>query len=171
MPRLVPRREVSAREPGAGLARPPNGEWVRVRMSSPLRAAVFAGCALLWLSGAVWLVVHLTLEQPTPFGPLPSPWEPALLKVHGLLAVVGVFLLGWIMADHLTERRKLGRNYRSGVLLAGTAALLVLTGYALYYTTDRVHDLAGVTHEIIGVAAFLIALTHWRRYRPPRSRR
>src|SRR5439155_6275596 len=86
--RLVPRREVRAREPGARLTRPPNGEWVRVRMSSPLRAAVFAGCALLWLSGAVWLVVHLTLEQPTPFGPLPSPWEPALLKVHGLLAVV-----------------------------------------------------------------------------------
>src|SRR5437016_6541019 len=118
MPRLVPRREVSAREPGAGLTRPPNGEWVRVRMSSPLRAAVFAGCALLWLSGAVWLVVHLTLEQPTRFGPLPSPWEPLLLKVHGLVAVVGVFLLGWIMADHLTERRALGRNYRSGVLLA-----------------------------------------------------
>src|SRR6266700_1763293 len=99
MPRLVPRREVSARELGAGRARPPNGEWVRVRMSSPL-----------------------------------------LVKVHGLLAVVGVFLLGWIMADHLTERRKLGRNYRSGVLLAGTAALLVLTGYALYYTTGTVHE-------------------------------
>ncbi|TLZ32797.1 MAG: hypothetical protein E6K32_18760 [Gammaproteobacteria bacterium] len=168
MPRLVPRREVSAREPGAGLTRPPNGEWVRVRMSSPLRAAVFAGCALLWLSGAVWLVVHLTLEQPTPFGPLPSPWEPLLLKVHGLLAVVGVFLLGWIMADHLTERRALGRNYRSGVLLAGTAALLVLTGYALYYTTGRVHEVAARTHDFLGVGSLLLALAHWWRARPAR---
>src|SRR5437762_3650649 len=105
MPRLVPRREVSAREPGAGLARAPNGQWVRVRMSSPLRAVVFASCALLWLSGAVWLVVHLTLEQPTPFGPLPSPWAPALLKVHGLLADVGVFLHRSTLVDHWTERR------------------------------------------------------------------
>ncbi|OLB15537.1 MAG: hypothetical protein AUH10_01500 [Gammaproteobacteria bacterium 13_2_20CM_66_19] len=137
-------------------------------MSSPLRAAVFAGCALLWLSGAVWLVVHLTLEQPTPFGPLPSPWEPLLLKVHGLLAVVGVFLLGWIMADHLTERRKLGRNYRSGVLLAGTAALLVLTGYALYYTTATVHEVAARTHEFLGVGSLLLALAHWWRARPAR---
>jgi hypothetical protein len=55
--------------------------------------------------------------------------------------------------------------------MATVAVILALSGYALYYTTDRLHDLAGVTHEIIGVAAFLLALTHWRRYRPPRKPR
>jgi uncharacterized membrane protein len=162
----VPRREVSAREPGVGLTRVPSGQGARTRMSKALRTAVFATCALLWLSGAVWLVVHLTLEQPAPFGPLPSPWEPLLLKVHGLLAVVGVFLLGWITADHLRERRKQRRNYRSGVLLAGTAVLLALSGYALYYTTGTVHEVAARTHELLGVGSLLVALAHWWRARP-----
>ncbi len=165
---LVPRRAVSARDAGAGLTRVPSGQGARVRMSPALRTAVFTTCALLWLSGAVWLLAHLTLEQPTPFGPLPSPWEPVLLKMHGLLAVVGVFLLGWITTDHLSERRKEGRKYPSGVLLAGTAALLVLSGYALYYTTGPVHEVAARTHEFLGVGSLLVALAHWWRARPPR---
>lgn len=168
MSRLVPRRAVSARDAGTGLTRAPTGQGARVRMSAALRTAVFTTCALLWLSGAVWLVVHLTLEQPTPFGPLPSPWEPVLLKVHGLLAVVGVFLLGWITTDHLSERRNQRRNYRSGVLLAGTAALLVLSGYALYYTTGTVHEVAARTHEFLGAGSLLVALAHWWWARPPR---
>jgi hypothetical protein len=166
MSRLVSRREVRARELGEGLTRSPNGPWARVRMSSPLRAALFASCALLWLSGAAWLVVHLALEQPTPFGPLPNPWEPVLLKVHGLFAVAGVFLLGWVTADHLSERRSGRRNYRSGLVLAGTAALLVLSGYALYYTTGAVHEVAARTHELLGVGSLLAAFAHWWRIRP-----
>jgi hypothetical protein len=178
MPRLAPRGEVSSREPGSrepgspvpgvALPRVPNGQGARLRMAPALRAAVLTACALLWLSGAVWLVVHLALEEATPFGPLPSPWEPLLLKVHGLLAVVGVFLLGWIAADHLSERRREGRNYRSGLVLAGTAGLLVLSGYALYYTTGAVHEVAARTHELLGVASLLVALAHWWRARPAR---
>jgi len=82
-----------------------------------------------------------------------------------------VFLLGWVTARHVSDRWPQMVKRTSGISMATVAVVLALTGYALYYTTDRVHDLAGVTHEIIGVAAFLIALTHWRRYRPPRSRR
>ncbi len=53
--------------------------------------------------------------------------------------------------------------------MASVAVILALTGYALYYTTDSVHDASGVTHEVVGVAAVLFALVHWRRYRPPRK--
>src|SRR6201997_3509953 len=102
MSHLVPRRELSARESGAGVTRVPPGAGARIRMSAGLRAALFTSFGLLWLSGAVWLGVHFALEQPTPFGPLPNPWEPVLLKAHGLLAVAGVFLLGWGTADHLS---------------------------------------------------------------------
>jgi hypothetical protein len=168
MSRLVPRREVSARESGAGLTRVPAGQGVRIRMSRALRAALFASFGLLWLSGVAWLGVHFALEQPTPFGPLPNPWEPLLLKVHGLLAVAAVFLLGWVTADHLGERRREGRRYRSGLVLAGTAALLALSGYALYYTTGPVQDVASRTHEFLGVGSIAAALAHWWRNRPAR---
>ena len=168
MSRLVPRREVSAREPGAGLTRVPTGQGARIRMSAALRAALFTSFGLLWLSGALWLGVHLAFEQPTPFGPLPNPWEPVLLKVHGLVAVAGVFLLGWVTADHLSVRRREGRNYRSGLVLAGAAALLVLSGCGLYYTTGTVHEVAARTHEFLGVGSIAAALAHWWRNRPPR---
>ncbi len=164
----VPRREVSARESGAGLMRAAGGEGARTRMSRALRAVLFASCALLWVSGAAWLVLHLAYQQPTPFGPLPNAWEPLLLKVHGLIAVIGVFLLGWVTADHLIERRKVGRHYRSGLVLAGTAALLVLSGYALYYTTGPLNEVAARTHEWLGVASLLAALAHWWRTGPSR---
>lgn len=137
----------------------------RSRMSRALRAALIASAAILWLSGCVWLVLHFAFPQPTPFGPAPNPLEPVVLKVHGLSAVAGVFLLGWVTSDHLIERRGAGSRYRSGLVLAGAAALLVLSGYALYYTTGAVHDVAARTHEVLGVASLLAALTHWWRKR------
>lgn len=160
----VPRREASARETGGGPAR----AGVRRGMSTALRAALFTGFALLWLSGACWLVLHLAFQQSSSFGPLPNPWEPVVLKSHGVLAVVGVFLLGWVTAVHLAERRNAGWNYRTGLVLAGTAALLVLSGYALYYTTGSLNEVAARTHECVGVASLLAALAHWWRARPAR---
>lgn len=142
------------------------GVGARSRMPPALRAALFTGFALLWLSGACWLVLHLAFEQSSAFGPLPNPWEPVLLKTHGVLAVAGVFLLGWVTAVHLAERRNVARNYRSGLVLAGTAAILVMSGYALYYTTGSLNAVAARAHECLGVASLLAALAHWWRVRP-----
>ena len=166
---VTARREVSARASGAGLAHAPGEEGARtrppIRMPSVLRAALFTSAALLWLSGALWVVLHFGFQQPTPFGPLPKPFEPVLLRAHGVLAVAGVFLLGWVTAAHLSERRNVGRNYHSGLVLAGTAALLVLSGYALYYTTGPLNEVAARMHEYLGVASVLAALAHWWRIR------
>ncbi len=102
-------------------------------MAAGLRAAVFVVCALLWLSGMAWLVLHLGFEPRNFFGPLPHPAEAPLMRVHGVIAVAGVFLLGWLGAGHVMQRWRRARNRPSGWTLLGCAALLVLTGYALYY--------------------------------------
>jgi hypothetical protein len=85
-----------------------------------------------------------------------------MMRIHGFAAVGGVFLLGWIGSGHITERWFNRRNRYSGLWLMGCAAVLVVSGYALYYTTDSLHDVSAVVHEIIGVTALVIALTHWR---------
>jgi hypothetical protein len=131
-------------------------------MSRNLRLATFTLFAALWASGCVWMVLHYAFVQQTDFGPTPNPWEPVVMRVHGWAAVGGVFLLGWIGSGHISERWFNRRNRYSGLWLMGSAAVLVISGYALYYTTDRLHDTAGVVHEIIGVTALVIALTHWR---------
>jgi len=85
------------------------------------------------------------------------------MRVHGWVAVGAVFLLGWITAGHINERWASARNRVSGLALASIAGVLILTGYALYYTMERLHEIASVAHEVLGAAAILIALTHWRR--------
>ena len=93
-------------------------------MSRALRAAILTLGVLLWVSGAAWLVLHFAFAQQTPFGPLPNPWEAPLMRVHGVLAVGGVFLLGWIIGGHTLERWGSARNRLSGLVLTGAAALL-----------------------------------------------
>jgi len=149
----------------AKLSKPERGAS-GVRLPRALRATVYGAGALLWVSGAVWLVLHYGYPQPTPFGPLPNPWQAPLMRVHGLIAVCGVFLIGWMMAAHVTTRYGSERNRRSGLMLAGAAVLLIMSGYALYYTTGSTHDAAALAHQAIGVLSPVAALTHWWRNRP-----
>jgi hypothetical protein len=134
-----------------------------LRMSATLRLTIFAAFGVLWASGCVWLILHLFFEGQTQFGPTPNPWEPSVIRLHGWIAVAAVFLLGWITAKHISERWPQLRKRVSGLSLAGVLALLVISGYGLYYTTDRLHDMAATAHEILGTAVILIALTHWAR--------
>lgn len=134
-------------------------------MSRGLRAAVFGLCALLWLTGVLWLVLHLSFEPRNEFGTLPHPWEPMLMRVHGLVAVAVVFVLGWLGASHIAARWRRARSRLSGWTLLSFATVLVVSGYALYYTIGAVHAGAGLVHEWLGVAAIGAALAHWLRIR------
>jgi hypothetical protein len=136
-----------------------------LRMTAGLRAVVFSVCALLWTSGIAWLVVHLMFEPRNEFGALPHPWEATLMRLHGLAAVAGVFLLGWLGAGHVLERWRRARNRTSGWLLVGCAAVLVFSGYALYYSVGPVHAGSAWVHEWLGAATLIVALVHWLRIR------
>jgi succinate dehydrogenase hydrophobic anchor subunit len=136
-------------------------------MSPGLRAGVFSVSALLWASGIAWLVLHLAFEPRNEFGALPHPWEATLMRVHGLLAVAGVFLLGWLGAGHVLERWRRSRNRTSGWVLLGCAVLLVLSGYALYYCVGPLHTGSAWVHEWLGAATIIVALMHWLRIRTP----
>jgi hypothetical protein len=142
---------------------------LRARMPRGLRVSVYALCALLWVSGVAWLVLHLAFAAHNEFGTLPNHWEAPLMRVHGLLAVVGVFLLGWLMAAHVGARWAAYRNRPSGIALLATALVLVTSGYALYYSTGGFHDGAARVHEWLGALAILAGFTHWLRQRGTRA--
>jgi hypothetical protein len=130
-------------------------------MPRGLRAAVFAVSALLWVSGALWMLVHYLFPGHNEFGPLPNGYEAPLLRVHGLIAVAAVFLLGWLGASHMLARWSAWAGRASGLWLLGAALVLIVSGYALYYTTGGLHAAAGAVHEWLGLAAPAIALSHW----------
>jgi hypothetical protein len=52
-------------------------------------------------------------------------------------------------------------NRASGLWLLGAMVVLVVSGYALYYSTGALHDAAGAVHEWLGLAAIALALAHW----------
>jgi len=68
------------------------------RLPSSVRISVKISAAILWLTGCGWLVAHFFFQQPNEFGIGPSAWEAPLLRVHGIAAVIGVFLFGWLVS-------------------------------------------------------------------------
>jgi len=137
----------------------------RVPMSRRTRAAILTVCTLLWLTGVAWLLVHWFFPAHNEFGVLPGPWEAPLMRLHGLIAVAAVFAFGWVGAGHILARWSAARNRVSGLWLLGFAALLVVSGYALYYSTGGLHAAAAGMHEWLGLVAIFAALAHWLRIR------
>jgi hypothetical protein len=90
------------------------------------------------------------------------------MRLHGLIAPAAVFLFGWLGAGHIWVRWRQAANRISGLWLLGFASLLVLSGYALYYTTALLHAGAAFVHEWLGVVAIIAAVVHWRRIRSAR---
>jgi hypothetical protein len=131
-------------------------------MSTALRRLIYTTCTLLWLSGCIWLVVHFFFPVTSDFGPAPNPSEPWLLRLHGCVAVGAVFLFGWITSEHISDRWRKPTNRVSGLSLAAFVSILTISGYALYYTTDHLHDGAAVVHEVLGTLGIVFALVHWR---------
>ena len=131
-------------------------------MSTALRRVIYTICTLLWLSGCAWLVVHFFFPMATEFGPAPNPVQPWLLRLHGWVAVGAVFLFGWITSGHISDRWRRPQNRVSGLSLASFVSILTVSGYALYYTTDRLHDASAIAHEVLGALAIVFALVHWR---------
>jgi hypothetical protein len=162
VPRTTVRRQMSAPQAPPAVSHLPRAS-ARAPMSRALRLTILGACMLLWLSGCLWLVLHFAFPQRSEFGPLPNPWEPVLMRVHGAIAVVAVFLLGWIAAGHLRERWGAAYNRGSGIVLGASALLLVISGYALYYSTGILHEIAARTHELLGVGSLLAAFAHWWR--------
>jgi hypothetical protein len=131
-------------------------------MSRRLRLCVFLLVGVLWLSGCLWLGLDQLFTKRGPFGATPHPWEPPTLLVHGVAAILSMFLFGWISARHVLRWWPGGMRRVSGGTLAAFLAVLTVTGFALFFLTDDASQrAAAVTHEVLGVAVTVSAIQHW----------
>lgn len=131
------------------------------------RLALDATGALLLLSGAIWLAVHYGIGAGA--GEFPHPIEAWSLRLHGLAAFAGLFVLGTLAAAHvpqgwrLSDRRRWAGQRKSGVTLCVMGALLVMSGYLLYYfAPETVRPALGWVHTIAGVSMGLLIVSHRR---------
>ena len=120
---------------------------------------------LLWASGIGWLVFHYFLRQVGEFGAMPHPLEAWWLRLHGAAAFASLWLIGVLWAIHLVPAWN-ARRRNSGIVLGVALALLVLSGYLLYYVGgDAARAAIALAHWLIGVVLPLPLLLHGLRGR------
>jgi uncharacterized membrane protein YfcA len=129
------------------------------------RLALYTTGGLLLATGGVWLLLHYG----TGAGELPHPLEAWSLRLHGLAAFAGLFVLGALAAAHipqgwrLSHRRRWAGQRSSGVLLCVIGALLSLTGYLLYYfASEALRPALGWAHAFVGVVMGVLIASHRR---------
>jgi uncharacterized membrane protein AbrB (regulator of aidB expression) len=132
-------------------------------LSAWLSRTLYVGLGLLWLTGAAWLILHFFFQQTSDFGNAPHPWQPPLLVVHGICAVVATFFIGWVVGTHVEARWRREPNRVTGITLLSLFGTLAVTGLCSYYVTaESVRNGAAWLHELLGALAVVPALVHWR---------
>jgi hypothetical protein len=150
--------------PGASREQPAGRAWQGTRPAAATRYALYGLAALLWASGAVLLVLQLWFREAGEFGLVRHPAEPALHTTHGVLAVLGLFGLGWITARHAGAAFASPAARRGGPLLLAFLGLLAASGFALYYiSADGARAASSWLHAGLGAAVIVPALWHWGR--------
>lgn len=131
------------------------------------RRSLSATGLLLLASGSLWLALHYTLGAGA--GELPHPLEAWALRLHGLAAQAGLFMLGIVAAAHIPHGWRLARRprwahqRRSGLALGALCALMAATGYLLYYCApETLRPTLGWGHALTGAAGAAVLVWHRR---------
>ena len=139
------------------------------------RLAVYLISTLLWASGLLWLMLDEFFTHEGQFGRTPHPLESPVLLVHGILAIVSAYVLGWISARHVLQWWTAGLRRWTGTVFATLVAILSLSGFALFFlSSDEWQRFTKITHEALGAAIIVFAIQHWlfgRRSQPSTTAR
>jgi hypothetical protein len=135
----------------------------RVRLGDSARRALYATIAALIGSGIWWIAVHYatTIVDGKPDELSRLAREALALRVHGATAFAALFALGAMSASHVRRGWALNRNRLMGSVLIALLALLIVSGYALYYlVSDDTHAPVSMLHWVLGVGLGPLLVLH-----------
>jgi hypothetical protein len=126
------------------------------------RSAVYAIVGALWLTGCLWLYLDLFQAKRDQFGATPHPLASPMLMLHGIVAIVSMYLFGWITARHILRWWSGGLRRISGAALTLVLIILVVSGFALFFLVDdQLQHGAALIHEVLGLAVTVFVIQHW----------
>jgi hypothetical protein len=135
---------------------------MRARMSKAQRLTIYLIVGALWLSGCLWLGLDQFFSEASQFGTTPNFLQPPLLLLHGILALLGLYLFGYLSAHHIVRWWLSGLRRLSGGSLATILGVLTLSGFGLFFVSDDQWQHIFVdTHDVLGIAVTAFALQHW----------
>lgn len=131
------------------------------RLGQQQRLWLTISFALLFLSGALWLVFHYFFTVKTAFGEGPHSLQQWWLKLHGLAAMTALIIFGSLLLGHIRRAWQHHQNRISGGSMVALMVWLTLTGYALYYFGgEQSRPIISAAHWIIGIAALPLLVLH-----------
>jgi len=121
----------------------------RIRFSPLLNYWFYSVFGVLFLSGAIWLLIRY------------SDFAPWLLKIHGAAAMASLVILGVLIPMHMRRAWERKRNQVTGIVMVGLCLVMILSGYGLYYCGDELwrSGLSGI-HSVAGGLLPLILVWH-----------
>ncbi|HEX7915770.1 hypothetical protein [Rudaea sp.] len=137
-----------------------HGEY-GLRLSPRYRRIVYAAFAAIWLTGILWLIFHYFLQRLGEFGAEPHPLEAWWLRLHGAAAFVMLWLAGLLWAVHVRHGLARPKRRVTGIVLIAMFAVLVPSGWLLYYASDdALRDAVRLIHWLVGLALPLLLVVH-----------
>ncbi len=123
---------------------------------------VSLGGAGLWLSGGAWLLLHHFGQKEGQFGPEINPLEPWMMKLHGLVLIPVLLGIGGMFVAHIPKGWDHVHQRVAGVALCAVLAVLVASGYMLYYVgDDSMREWTSMVHWIVGLVLPAIFVWHY----------
>lgn len=122
---------------------------------------------------SLWLIllataitgIALYLLAPASADDFPHPLNGLFRELHGLSAMLGVFIFGYLFADHVQKKIHKKKYHWDGYLHLGLWCTLVASGLLLYYPQEALESF-GIAdiHWYAGVAlCVLFPLHFWRK--------
>ena len=131
-----------------------------MKLSARHQQWIHAVLAAVYFTGVAWLLLRYGVRDDG----LESAWSVArawVLSAHGAAAMLMLVTIGSLLAIHVPSGWRLGTNVRSGAGMLGVMAVLVITGWLLYYaSSETLRAWSGWVHIAIGAAAPLALVWH-----------
>jgi cytochrome c biogenesis protein CcdA len=132
-----------------------------LQLDRRLRWSLYAAFALLFATGAVWLLADQLKDSPDS-----ELWQATaanMLMVHGGAAMLTLLLIGALFPIHVARAWRGRLNRISGSIMVLCNAVLILTAFGLYYLgAETLRPWASDVHMAAGFALpVLIAVHIW----------
>jgi hypothetical protein len=122
------------------------------------RYLLYAVLALLFLSGIAWTYWNYLVVSAADFEANLKAWA---MKIHGAAAMAVLVLIGMLLTGHIKFAWRARRNRANGSIFVTLFAILVITGYGLYYAGgERLRAWTSWIHLAVGLALPIFLLFH-----------
>lgn len=125
------------------------------------KTVLYGNLALSFATGTGWFGIHRWFQTEGEFGPEKHPIEPWLIKIHGASAFLVLIGFGYLLASHVHVGWRTHRNRVLGVSTLTNVAVMILTGYLLYYAgSETFRQQVSWMHLILGLCLPAVLALH-----------